>query len=106
MMLLIIISYVGGILTIFSPCVLPVIPFIFVRSDKPFRQSGLPMLLGMALTFSAFAALAALGGNWIGGANQYGRVAALVILALLGLTLLFPSFSERLTRPLVHLGSS
>jgi cytochrome c biogenesis protein CcdA/thiol-disulfide isomerase/thioredoxin len=105
-MLLIIISYLGGILTIFSPCVLPVIPFIFARSDKSFRQSGLPMLLGMALTFSAFAALAALGGNWIVGANQYGRIAALVILAVLGLTLLLPSLAERLTRPLVHLGSS
>jgi cytochrome c biogenesis protein CcdA/thiol-disulfide isomerase/thioredoxin len=105
-MLLLIISYIGGVLTIFSPCVLPVIPFIFARSNQSFRRNGLPMLLGMALTFSAFAVLAALGGNWIVSANQYGRTAALVILTLLGLSLLFPALAERLARPLVHFGSS
>ena len=105
-MLLLIIAYIGGVLTIFSPCVLPVIPFIFARSDQSFRRNGLPMLFGMALTFSAFAVLAALGGNWIVSANQYGRTAALIILTLLGLSLLFPALAERLARPLVHLGSS
>jgi cytochrome c biogenesis protein CcdA/thiol-disulfide isomerase/thioredoxin len=103
-MLLLMLSYLGGVLTIFSPCVLPVIPFVFARADQPFRRSGLPILLGMALTFAAVATLAAIGGSWVVAANQYGRIAAMVLLALLGLTLLLPVLAERVMRPLVRLG--
>jgi hypothetical protein len=38
-------------------------------------------------------------------ANQYGRSAALALLALFGLALLFPGLADRLTRPLVALGA-
>ena len=52
-MLILILAYLGGILTIASPCILPVLPFIFSRADRPFLRSGLPLLVGMALTFGA-----------------------------------------------------
>jgi cytochrome c biogenesis protein CcdA len=51
-MLLFVLAYLGGVLTILSPCILPVLPFVFARSDKPFVRSGLPMLAGMAITFT------------------------------------------------------
>ena len=38
-------------------------------------------------------------------ANQYGRIAALALLAVFGVTLLFPRLADRLTRPLVALGA-
>ncbi len=38
-------------------------------------------------------------------ANEVGRWAALVLLAVFGIALVFPSISDRLTRPLVALGS-
>jgi len=104
-MLLFLIAYLGGVLTILSPCILPVLPFVFARSDQPFLKSGLPLLLGMALTFMAVATLAAVGGGWAVQANQYGRVAAMLLLAFFGITLLFPQLADRITRPLVALGS-
>jgi cytochrome c biogenesis protein CcdA/thiol-disulfide isomerase/thioredoxin len=104
-MILFLLAYLGGVLTIISPCILPVLPFVFARSDKPFVSSGLPMLAGMAATFAVVATLAAVGGGWAVQANEYGRYAALVLLAIFGITLLFPSLSDRLTRPLVALGS-
>jgi len=103
-MTLFLLSYVGGVLTILSPCILPVLPFVFARSDRPFLQSGLPLLVGM-VTFAAVATLATLGGSWAVHANQWGRDAALVLLALFGLTLLLPQLADHLTRPLVALGS-
>ncbi|WP_295988836.1 cytochrome c biogenesis protein DipZ [uncultured Variovorax sp.] len=103
-MLLLIVAYLGGVLTILSPCVLPVLPFVFARADRPFRSHGLPMLLGMALAFSAVATLAAVGGGWVVALNEYGRHAAIALLALFGATLLFPSVADRMTRPLVALG--
>ena len=103
-MLLFILAYLGGVLTILSPCILPVLPFVFARADRPFIESGLPMLAGMAATFALVATLAAVGGNWAVTANEYGRFAALALLALFGVALIFPSVSERLTRPVVALG--
>src|SRR5271167_1426928 len=104
-MILFVLAYLGGVLTIISPCILPVLPFVFARSDKSFVSSGLPMLAGMAVTFAGVATLAAVGGGWAVQANEYGRIAALTLLALFGLALLFPALSDRLTRPLVALGS-
>jgi cytochrome c biogenesis protein CcdA/thiol-disulfide isomerase/thioredoxin len=103
-MFLFLVSYLGGVLTILSPCILPVLPFVFARADQPFIKSGLPLLLGMAITFAVVATLAAVGGGWAVQANQYGRFAAIVLLALFGVTLLFPELADRLTRPLVALG--
>ena len=104
-MLVLILAYLGGVLTILSPCILPVLPFVFARSDRPFRRNGLPLLLGMALTFAVVATLAAVGGGWAVHANQYGRYVAMGVLALLGLTLLSSRLAEWLSRPLVALGN-
>jgi len=82
-----------------------VLPFVFARADQPFRRAGLPMLLGMAITFALVAMLAAVGGAWAVHANVYGRYVALLILALFGLTLLLPRFADRLMHPLVALGA-
>lgn len=104
-MILAILAYLGGVLTILSPCILPVLPFVFARANQPFLRSGFPMLVGMALTFALIATLAAVGGGWAVATNEYGRWAALALLAAFGLTLLVPGLSDRLTRPLVGLGS-
>ena len=103
-MILFLLAYLGGVLTIVSPCILPILPFVFARADKPFARSGLPMLIGMAVTFALVATLAAVGGGWAVQANQYGRWAALALMAFFGLTLLLPVLADRLTRPLVALG--
>ena len=57
-MLLVFLAYLGGVLTILSPCILPVLPFVFARSDQPFRKTGLPLRAGMAITFALVASLA------------------------------------------------
>src|SRR5271169_6076554 len=103
-MLIFFLAYLGGLLTIFSPCVLPVLPFIFARSDQSFRRSGLPILLGMAATFTLLASFAAVGGTWLVEVNQYGRYAAMALLLLLGVALISPALSERLMRPFVNFG--
>jgi cytochrome c biogenesis protein CcdA/thiol-disulfide isomerase/thioredoxin len=64
------------------------------------------MLVGMALMFMIVATLAAVGGGWAVEANQYGRALALALVAVFGLTLMFPGLGDRLMRPLVTLGSS
>ncbi len=104
-MTLILLAYLGGILTIISPCILPVLPFVFARGMRPFLTGTLPLLLGMCVMFAAVASLAAVGGGWAVSANQYGRIAALILLALFGATLLSRQLADIVTRPLVALGN-
>ncbi len=104
-MLIYLLAFVGGVLTILSPCILPVLPFVFAHADRPFRRAGLPLLLGMALTFSLVATAAAYGGHWVVRLNQGGRYVAMVVFLILGLSLLFPELAEVFTRPLVRVGS-
>ncbi|RZJ31391.1 MAG: cytochrome c biogenesis protein DipZ, partial [Brevundimonas sp.] len=104
-MILFLLAYLAGVLTIVSPCILPVLPFVFARAGKPFLRNGLPLLIGMTMTFAAVASLAALGGGWAVRANEAGRWIALAVMAVLGLSLLLPAFGDRLMRPLVSMGS-
>jgi cytochrome c biogenesis protein CcdA len=97
-------AYFGGVLTILSPCILPVLPFVFARADRPFVKSGLPLLVGMAVSFAAIASLAAVGGGWVVEANRVGRTLALLLFSGFALLLIFPRLSDRAMQPLVRLG--
>jgi cytochrome c biogenesis protein CcdA/thiol-disulfide isomerase/thioredoxin len=100
-----VVAFVGGLLTILSPCILPVLPFVFARADQPFRRSGLPLLAGMAVTFTLVGSLATVAGDWIVRANQAGRAVAMALFAVFGLALLFPTLADVLSRPFVRLGA-
>jgi cytochrome c biogenesis protein CcdA/thiol-disulfide isomerase/thioredoxin len=104
-MILVLLVFLGGVLTILSPCILPVLPFVFARAEQRFLTNGLPMLIGMALTFAAIASLAAVGGAWAVRVNQYGRVAALVLLCAFAATLLSRRLADWMSRPFVALGN-
>lgn len=107
-MTLLIIAYLAGALTILSPCILPILPilpFVFARAGQPFVSSTLPMLAGMAATFTLVATLAAVGGNWAIHANEYGRIAAIGLLAVFGASLLSPRIASIAARPVVDIGN-
>jgi len=104
-MVLALLAFLGGALTILSPCILPVLPFVFAKAGQPFRKSTLPLLVGMALTFAAIATLAAVGGGWAVQVNSYGRIVALVLMAAFGVALLSRSVADRISRPFVAFGN-
>ena len=105
MILLVLAVFLSGVLTILSPCILPVLPFVFARSEQRFVTGGLPMLAGMAVTFTAIASLAAVGGAWAVNVNQYGRIVSLVLLGAFAVTLLSRHLAGWLSRPFVALGN-
>jgi cytochrome c biogenesis protein CcdA/thiol-disulfide isomerase/thioredoxin len=104
-MILAVLAFLGGALTILSPCILPVVPFVLARTEQPFARSTLPLLVGMAATFAALSTLAAVGGAWAVHLNDYGRLLALVVLAVSAAALLSERFAAWVTRPLVALGA-
>jgi cytochrome c biogenesis protein CcdA/thiol-disulfide isomerase/thioredoxin len=104
-MLLALLAFLGGALTIVSPCILPVLPFVFARANQSFTRSTLPLLAGMALTFAVIATLASVGGAWAVRVNTYGRALALLLLAVFGLALVSKRFADWIARPFVALGN-
>ena len=105
-MIVYVVAFVGGVLTIASPCILPVLPFVFARASHSFRRQGLPLLIGMALTFTVVGSVAALAGDWVVRANQLGRGIALAVFAGVGATLLIPQLADLIARPAVRMGAA
>jgi cytochrome c biogenesis protein CcdA/thiol-disulfide isomerase/thioredoxin len=104
-MLLALLAFLAGVLTILSPCILPVLPFVFARPGQSFARGTLPLLAGMGLTFAAIATLAAVGGAWAVRLNTYGRLLALVLLAAFGIALLSKRVADWIAQPFVALGN-
>ncbi|OLF53945.1 cytochrome c biogenesis protein DipZ [Pseudomonas chlororaphis] len=101
---MLLIAFLGGVLTILSPCILPVVPFLFARADRS-RGSLLLTLGGMALTFALVSSLAVVGSEWVARANGIGRQLALAVLVLFALSLMFARVGHWLARPWVSLGN-
>ncbi|MFJ3525541.1 cytochrome c biogenesis protein DipZ [Pseudomonas sp. NPDC090203] len=101
---MLLIAFLGGIVTVLSPCILPVVPFLFARADRSV-SSVLLTLLGLSLTFALVSSLAVVSSDWVVTANGIGRQVALVILVLFALSLLSARIGHWLTWPLVTLGN-
>jgi cytochrome c biogenesis protein CcdA/thiol-disulfide isomerase/thioredoxin len=101
---LLLLAALGGVLAVASPCVLPVLPFVLARAGRSLTRDTLPFLLGLMLTFAAAGSVVGAGSLAI-ATGAAGRWVAPVILAAFALVLLWPSFAERVTRPVVSLGA-
>ncbi|HSQ29813.1 MAG TPA: cytochrome c biogenesis protein CcdA [Gemmatimonadaceae bacterium] len=103
---MLLLAFVGGILTILSPCILPVIPLVFAARGRAFLRETIPMLIGLAAAFAASAAIGASAAHWLASAAAVGRVVAIVVVGLVGAALLLPRLAQRLVQPVVSLGAS
>ncbi|KQZ78958.1 cytochrome c biogenesis protein DipZ [Pseudomonas sp. Root562] len=98
------IAFLGGILTVLSPCILPVVPFLFAGADRT-RSSILLTLGGMAVTFALVASLAVVSSEWVIQASNAGRHVALIVMVLFALSLISARVGDWLARPFVLLGN-
>lgn len=98
------IAFLGGMVSLLSPCTLPVIPLLFA-GFRGKRQHIISLLLGMVVMFTVVAMLVTVASDWIVKATAYGRGIALVFFAFAALALIFPSFAQRLAQPAVNLGN-
>ena len=101
---MLLIAFLGGILNVLSPCILPVVPFLFARADRSTRSIVLT-LGGMAVTFAVVSSLAVVSSEWVIQASNTGRHVALVVMVAFALSLISARVGEWLTRPFVALGN-
>jgi cytochrome c biogenesis protein CcdA/thiol-disulfide isomerase/thioredoxin len=105
-MLVLVLAFLGGVLTILSPCILPIIPLVFARSGRSFARDTAPMLAGLAIAFTAAALIATATAHWLIVANVVGRDIALALFAIVGITLVSTRAAEWIARPATRAGAA
>jgi cytochrome c biogenesis protein CcdA/thiol-disulfide isomerase/thioredoxin len=104
------IGLLGGLITGISPCILPVLPVIFLSggaqsargtSDAPQASRWRPYLViaGLVVSFSAFTLIGSLVLSLLGLPQDVLRWAGIVVLVLIGIGLIVPRFEELLEKP-------
>ncbi len=97
MFVLVPIAFAAGVITVFTPCILPVLPIVLAggTTRRPYAIAA-----GLVTTFTAFL----LAGAWLWGLLGVGKQHQIqigaVLLGLLALTLLIPRLGEWVERPL------
>ena len=99
-----IIAFLGGMVSLLSPCTLPVIPLLFAGFQGQ-RRHILALLVGMIVMFTLVAMVVTAASEWIASATIIGRWVALTILAIAALALIFPPFAQRIAGPAVSAGN-
>src|ERR671935_671836 len=103
MAILVPIAFVAGLITAFTPCILPVLPIILTGGAEGTRRRPLAIVAGLVTTFTLFT----LAGAWIWSElhipSKYQIRIGAALLLLLALTLIVPKVGEWLERPLLFL---
>lgn len=96
-MLQLLLAVLAGILTVGAPCILPLLP-ILLGSSVGQKSSARPMLvaLGFIVSFSGLAILFAVFTNILGLSQNTLRQVAIVLLALFGLLMIWPSWFKKI----------
>jgi cytochrome c-type biogenesis protein len=89
-------SFAAGLLSILSPCVLPLVPIVLGAAVTAHPLGALALAAGVALSFTGLGLLLALVGFSVGIDAGMFRVAAAALMMVLGTVLLIPPWQARL----------
>jgi len=89
-------AFAAGLLSILSPCVLPLVPIVLGAAVAAHRFGAVALAAGLAISFTALGLLLAAAGFGLGIDAGTFRLAAAAIMIVLGAILLVPSWQARL----------
>jgi cytochrome c-type biogenesis protein len=94
-------SFIAGMLTTLSPCVLPILPFLLNSAFKKNKRAPLYMILGLAISFVVVGFTISRFGTFLGLDGDEVRKTSAVILILMSIFFLSKKiqslFSEKMT---------
>jgi cytochrome c-type biogenesis protein len=99
------VAYVAGVLTILSPCVIPLVPIVLGSAAQRHRLGPLALALGLVASFTLVGFAVATVGASIGLDSEAVRTWSAVLLLLVGVVLVVPGLQhlfERLISPLAN----
>jgi cytochrome c-type biogenesis protein len=86
----------AGLLTILSPCVLPLVPIVLGAALAQHRFGPLALTAGLTLSFTLLGLFVATLGFALDLDQESFRIAAAIVMMLIGVVLLVPAAQERL----------
>src|SRR5215472_2795522 len=89
-------AFAAGVLSILSPCVLPILPIVLGAAASEHRWGPAVLAAGLAISFVTLGLFAATVGYSIGLDSELFRNVAAVLMVAVGVILLMPRFQERL----------
>jgi cytochrome c-type biogenesis protein len=89
-------AFVAGLLSILSPCVLPLLPIALGAAVAAHPLGAVALACGLAASFTGLGLLLALAGFGLGVDADMFRLAAAAVMIVLGAILLVPSWQARL----------
>jgi cytochrome c-type biogenesis protein len=89
-------AFLAGVLSILSPCVLPLVPIVLGAAISEHRFGPLALAAGLAISFTVLGLLVALVGFSAGFDASALRIVGAVIMIALGLVLMLPAFQIQL----------
>jgi cytochrome c biogenesis protein CcdA len=89
-------AFAAGLLSILSPCVLPLVPIVLGAAVAAHSLGAVALAAGLAVSFTVLGLLLALVGFGLGIDAGMFRVAAAAIMIVLGMILVVPSWQARL----------
>lgn len=111
-MTLVIIGFLGGLITGISPCILPILPVVFLTGGAQSAQVGADgepsaagrsrpylVIAGLIVSFTAVTLVGSLVLGSLGLPQSFLRWAGIVVLAVLGVALIVPRLEQLLERP-------
>ncbi len=89
-------AFLAGGLTVLSPCVLPILPILIGRSLQSHRYGPVALVTGLVGGFAVAGSLLGITASWLTGFANVLRIAAIVLLLLLGILAIFPTWGYRI----------
>ena len=89
-------AFLAGLLSILSPCVLPLLPIVFGTAASEHRAGPLALAGGVALSFVTIGLFVATIGFAIGLDADVFRTVAAILMILVGIVLVMPALQRRL----------
>lgn len=90
MLILLLFAFVAGVVTVLSPCILPLLPVILSSSDGSGKQRPTGVIIGFIASFTFFTLFLSTIVQFSGIPSSALRSLSVVILALFGISLLIP----------------
>lgn len=88
-------TFLAGVVTVLSPCVLPVLPAILSAGVGKGRYRPLGVIIGLMISFAFFTLTLTFLVHLLNLSANFLRYSAILIIGLFGIVMLFPYLSDR-----------
>ncbi|MBW4677583.1 MAG: cytochrome c biogenesis CcdA family protein [Desmonostoc geniculatum HA4340-LM1] len=89
-------AFLGGVVNVLSPCVLPILPVLVGRSLQSHTYGPVVLVAGLVSGFALAGSLIGIAAGWLTGLANLLRNVAIAVLLCLGILAIFPKWSYRL----------